>query len=508
MCRAIRLWAVAVPLLLLSCSKNHSLTVRIVTPPGQDDPFMAASQVRLTLLDRETTAAVASGHFSASIEIEAPQDNLTGQLQLFALDGAGAVVGRGKTPSFTIQKADFEVAVYVGKPGRVTSSELVLPNDDRTAGQGRKYLAACALRGKKGTGEPGLGALVVGGETEGVFPSSKAWVFKPAAVQFLDGGAVSKGRSGAVLLPSADANVGQQALLVGGAGQGSELLTMTERFDPSVSTLKDVWQTPAIEIGDIGKPGMVFPSAVEVQDNVFLVSGGTTNAISDQPGTQAVLVKRFAAEGADPLSRLGLSIVSPGLKVPRYRHSTTVLATATLLFGGLTPADVAAKKPVAELYLPDQNRFSELSFASGEPASRRGHVAGRMKNGQALIMGGYTEDALGAKTVLSTGLQIDVAARAFSQQAGVLKTGRYLASLHEDGGEWVICGGYDQNDRVLADCEFVSTETGQPSRAPAQMPGSRAEHQVVPLENDLWLFVGGVGADKKATAAVDFYTSK
>ena len=76
------------------------------------------------------------------------------------------------------------------------------------------------------------------------------------------------------------------------------------------------------------------------------------------------------------------------------------------------------------------------------------------------------------------------------------KTPRWGASLHESAGELVICGGYNQAGDVLSNCEFLSSDTGQQSRAPAGMPNARAEHLAIP-ENDLTLLVGGVGADKK-----------
>ena len=50
--------AVAASLLLLACSKNHSLTIKILTPPGMSDPFLLASQVRMVLGDKESTAPV------------------------------------------------------------------------------------------------------------------------------------------------------------------------------------------------------------------------------------------------------------------------------------------------------------------------------------------------------------------------------------------------------------------------------------------------------------------
>jgi hypothetical protein len=62
--------------------------------------------------------------------------------------------------------------------------------------------------------------------------------------------------------------------------------------------------------------------------------------------------------------------------------------------------------------------------------------------------------------------------------------------------------------QVLSDCEFLSNETGQQSRPPSQLPMPRAEHLAVPLQNDLTMLVGGVGADRKPLAPIDFYTHR
>ena len=510
-----RVGAVAASLLLLACSKNHSLTVKIITPPGMADPFLLATQVRLTLGDQQTTSSVASGHFSATIEIEKPTDGQQTQLLVEALDGSGQVVGRGRTPTFALSLADAEVAVYVGKPGQVTGSDLKLPDDSMVSGQGRKGLAACALRGRRTSPvESSLGALIVSGESEGVQLSTKAWVFKPATFQLLDGGILSRGRRGAVVVPSADATLGQQALLVGGAGAGSDMITQTEKFDPAVSAIKDVWTLPSTEIGDIGKPGMYQPAISEVQDSVFLVAGGSSDPATDLPSGQAVLVKRFPSTSADMLARVGVAVIPPpvdrstAMVVPRHRHTLTTLSAATLVFGGLNPTDVTGKKPVAELFSTERNSFQALRFATGEPASRRGHVAAKLKNGLALIIGGYSEDATGHKTALASTLTIDIAARTAVQTDGALKTPRWGPSLHESSGELVICGGYDTSGQVLGDCEFLSTENGQQSRPPSPLPTPRAEHLAISLENDLTLLVGGVGSDGKPLAPLDFYTGK
>jgi len=507
--------AVAASLLLLACSKNHSLTIKIITPPGMADPFLLASQVRVTIGDKQTSSPVAAGHFSTTLEIESPTEGQQTQLLVEALDGAGQVVGRGRTPPFGLSLSDAEVAVYVGKPGQVTGSDLKIPDDAMTSAQGRKDLAACALRGRRTSPvETGLGAIIVSGESEGVLLSTKAWVFKPATFQILDGGTISKGRRGAVVLPSADATLGQQALLVGGAGAGSELLTQAEKFDPAVSAIKDVWSLPSPEIGDIGKPGMYQPAWAELQDSVFLVAGGSTDPASDAPSGQAVIVKRFPAVSADMLARVGVSVVPPpgdrptAMVVPRHRHTLTALSAATLAFGGLSLGDVTAKKPVAELFFPERNAFQALTFMAGEPTSRRGHVAAKLKNGLALIIGGYSEAASGMKTVLGSTLTVDITARTFVLTDGILKTPRWGSSLHESSGELVICGGYDQNGQVVGDCEFLSTENGQQSRPPSPLPMPRAEHLAIPLENDLTLLIGGVGSDRKSVAALDFYTTK
>ena len=247
---------------------------------------------------------------------------------------------------------------------------------------------------------------------------------------------------------------------------------------------------------------------------MFLVAGGSLDPAGQAASGQAVLVKRFPAVSSDMLARVGVAVIPPpsdrntAMVVPRHRHTLTTLAAGTLVFGGLSLPDITAKKPVAELYSAERNAFQALTFAAGEPPSRRGHVAAKLTSGLAMIAGGYSEAALGQKTALASTLTIDPQARTFVLVDGALKTPRWGHSLHEQHGELVLCGGYDTSGQVLSDCEFLSNETGQQSRPPSQLPMARAEHLAVPLQNDLTMLVGGIGADRKPLAPIDFYTHR
>lgn len=509
------------------CGNKSTLSVRVVAPPGVADPFIAATTVRMTFKDQQTTANVTSGKFEISLEIDQPPDSEYVQLAVEAIDGSGQIVGRGRTPNFVYQAVQDDLAVYVGRPGQVTATDLRLPDDQgsQSAPIARTALAGASLRGRLVTpvSEPSLGALIVGGVGDvdgGIFPT-RAWLYKPATHSLVDAGKPMQSRRGAVLLPSSDANAGQQAIYIGGSDPTDALLGNVDKFDPQVATLSSVWASPAMGLDD-ARPGAYAPSACEPKDNVFVVSGGTKfdHRRPDvvDPLDRAWLVRRNA--GTDATVNLGVTRIDPTMKAPRARHSASKVTVgdgaAALLFGGLSPDGEAAMLPVAELYLVEKNQFQELALSPvSQPApalpSRRSHAAFTLRTGRVFIAGGYA-GAETAKQTLGSVLVIDAQAKTYelreTAEQGSLKTPRYAASIAQVGDELVLCGGYNAAGEPVADCELFNIDTGQPTRAPTPLPTARAEHLAIGLENDKLLLVGGIGPDKRPLASIDIYTAR
>ncbi len=517
------------------CTQKTMISVTVVTPAGSADPFMNAAMARLTIGANQNAAAVMGGKFEVNVDIDAPAQDQLLQVVVEALDGSGAVVGRGATPMFDPNNR--EVTVFVNRQGQVGASDLRLPDDSLTAGSalGRRDLMGTVLIGRQvSPAEPSFGALLAGGAADDTGLASKALIYKSLTHQVIDAGSPSSAgppsvsRRGGILVASADATTGQQAVLWGGASAGGALPTTADKFDPGVSTLAMVWAHPEAPYDDAGGPGAYAPSvgALGTLGSTYLVCGGSGIApgmtAGDPQLAQAVLIKRNPAPtgSTDQTARIGVTRIPAAMDntgpmmAPRYQHTVTATGdgSAAVIFGGLSAADVTAgTKPVAELFTVGTGAFSPFAFmpAASTPSSRRGHVATRLRNGQILIAGGYTYDPAGTKTVIGSALIIDPAAHTAQMlpQGSFLKTPRYAATLTSAGGELVICGGFDASDKAIADCEVFSSDTANPTRGPIPLPSGRAGHLALTLDNGLTLLVGGVDQNGSGVSTIDIYTS-
>lgn len=523
------LWAALLGAALPACGGDKgTLKVNIVTPPGADDPFLSATQVRMTVGDNTSTADVNAGRFSVKIEIDKPSGDDYTRLSLEALDAAGQVVGRGRTPNFVLLPQNSEISVFVGRPGRVTPTEVSLQNG---AGQpaGRADLSGVVLRGRavQPTPERGFGALLCGGLDEAGNVEPSAWLYDPLTHKLVSAGKPQVPRRGAALVPSADADRGQQAILWGGApvsgGAEGALPTAAELFDPNMSSLATVFQPAPAEVLEAGAPGAVDANVSELKDGAFLVSGGRDRKAApgdqDQPLNQAVLLARYPApDGAsDKSARPGVRRLPPAMNQPgpmaaaRLGHSATRVAlpegAGLLLFGGLSVADDMGGKPSAELFSQARSDFRPLAVVDegGKPVpSRRGHVAAALTDGRVLVVGGLSAP-MGMTVLEDSGLLIDPKTGQATARPGLLAVPRHGATASVIDDEIVICGGYGADGKPLASCEFIGTTSGMRSRDLAMMPTARAGHLQLQLETGQLLLVGGVG-DGRLPAGIDLYT--
>jgi hypothetical protein len=515
---------------LFGCGQNTGLTLKILTPPD-DDPFAGATTAVLTVQGdqmsaQQTTASVTSGRFNAMLELSSPSMDGYVYVKVEALDSSGQAVGRGRTPNFVLPSSDTEVTVYVGRPGQVTATAARLPDDTGSEATpvGRQLLAGASLRGQRmtPTNEPSIGALIVGGINDSGQSMAHAWRYSPITHDFIDSGSAQMARSGAVLVPSADALTGHQALMWGGADGAGRMITTADMFDPQVADVNSLWAAPSPELADAGGPGAYLPTVVEVKDSEFLISGGRNQQAEagSVALSGAVMVIRVPGATSDVAAKLGVQRLAPTsgmgpMLAPRIFHSATPVTvsgvSSALLFGGLSLDDETNGKPVAEFFeeSTDGKTFQPLKWTGTPPVSRRGHVAVTLRSNRVLVAGGYTVDASGAKTVLDSALLIDLGTSGFTEHPMFLKTARYGASITLLTTEIVICGGFDQSGVPLKTCEeFAAADTLDRIGDLFTMPRSRAGHLALPLETDQVLLVGGVGDGGKPLADVDIYTAR
>lgn len=526
---AVLLLSTTVTTTMTGCGRNTGLSLKILTPPD-DDPFSAASTVILTLQGdqtsvQQTTATVMSGKFEAKLEISEPSRDSYVYVKVEALDGGGQPVGRGRTPMFVMPQNDEEVTIYVGRPGQMTSTGVKLPDDggSQATPVGRRLLSAAGLRGIRSTptNEPSRGVLVVGGLNESAQPMAHAWQYNLMLHNFVDSGAALTARHGAVLVPSADAQTGHQAILWGGADSTGKLLTTAEKFDPQVSDIKQVWATPPEGLADPGPPGAYSPTVVEVKENEFLITGGSNQMAPTGAMAlpQAVLVQRVPGASSDMPAKLGVTRLSPTsgmgpMLAARFEHSANAVTlvtegTAALLFGGLSYADRMAGGRAAELFIESTKAFVPFEWNGTPPASRSGHVAVTLRSGKVLIVGGYSDDATGKRTALDSAILIEPANKTFVERMAFLKTARYGATINLLNSEVLICGGFDDGGVPLKTCEqFTADDKLDRIGDLFNMPRARAGHIAIPLEIDQVFFVGGVGDGMKPLSEIDIYTAR
>lgn len=516
--RLRRLGCAAALLLLCACGGNKSTwQIVIKTPPGDDLFKMGVSQVRLTVADKTQTSTVTAGQFSVSIAVEEPKQDQYVRITVEALNTAGQVVARGYSPNVVLTVGDStttQVVLYVARSGKISATAVSLLADDMKTPNGRSELAAVALRGRAVTpvAQSSLGVLIAGGvvDDKGTLPAL-SWLYDPLTHSLLNAGNPKVARRGAVLVPSADANLGEQAVLFGGQDKDGKLPSAAEVFDPQVASLDVVFTTPAVDVANA--PGAVAPALTEVSAGVFLVSGGL-DKVGGVPIAAATLVQRFpAATGAtDTSARPGvrglLPVMDKGpLVAARAGHSATPVVVkegqGALLFGGT--ADAAA--PLAEVFALNGATFRELKLSKDPAEPRRDHVAAPLRDGRVLIAGGRASDG----ALLRSALLISPTGEVESRSV-FLQTARARASVATFGDEILICGGVGvvgMTEGPLATCEIFTQDGIAASMIGRQepMPRPRVGHQMVALETGNLLFIGGTGAGDIPVAEIDAYTA-
>jgi hypothetical protein len=175
--------------------------------------------------------------------------------------------------------------------------------------------------------------------------------------------------------------------------------------------------------------------------------------------------------------------------MPRWNHSTTVLADGRVLIVGgqyaaydatamyMSTTKVAA---TAEIYDPATETFTPTGSLAGP---RFNHTATLLPDGKVLIAGGVSDTAL-----VAFGELYDPTSGTFQTTGALLTPRRASVATLLDNGKVLLAGGNNGGD--LASCELYDPSTGT-FAATGAMVSPRQGHTATLLEDGRVLLVGG-----------------
>lgn len=340
--------------------------------------------------------------------------------------------------------------------------------------------------------------LICGGtanaQVGGVLASAE--IYDPVAETFLPAASMSSARQGhtATLLPKG------QVLITGGSqnvGFRSELAS-AEIYDPQSGIFRAT--------GSMNTPREGH-TATLLRDGRVLIAGGSPNGVNTTD----------SAEIYDPAR--GQFIATSPMTVPREAHTATLLRNGKVLIagggrGGMPGGYIAYD--TAEIFDPTLGTFSAL--AAHMVSDRVGHVAALLNDGRVLIAGGKSgkilmsgfEHSLFWLAPLDSAEVYDPETSSFRAVSPMRKS-HYLgiATVLPDG-DVLITGGWALKGPVIVG--RATAELFHPVADRFYDPGRlhvpRLEQTATLLPSGQVLIAGGLDADSKVTASVEFYAPK
>ncbi len=184
------------------------------------------------------------------------------------------------------------------------------------------------------------------------------------------------------------------------------------------------------------------------------------------------------------------------LGTARYGHNATLLKDGTALITGGFRTDYLLHKvrtASAEMYDPTLGGFSQLPDMN---YPRADHTTTLLEDGSMLIVGGTTEPAPMEKYIPQEKRFLVLPDTEFARS-------NHSATLLEEGMV-LIAGGIDTNGTTLADATLFDPESGTFS-ATGLMKIGRAGHTASRLPDGSVALTGGNGADHWALSSVEIY---
>jgi hypothetical protein len=193
----------------------------------------------------------------------------------------------------------------------------------------------------------------------------------------------------------------------------------------------------------------------------------------------------FSLAGAPSPSGTGAVSEIAAMHIARASHTSTLLPNGKVLIAGGFAGSGGEYNPyrTAEVFDPNSGSFQLVAEMS---IGRSGHTATLLKNGKALIVGGWT----GRYDLRGSAEIYDPATNAFTPTGNlVVERAGNTATLLADG-RVLIAGGEDRQENAIASAEIYDPGTRKFSLT-SSMTDPRGSHTATALMDGRVLIVGG-----------------
>jgi len=431
--------------------------------------------------------------------------NSTGVIRLRALDAAGALVAYGQSPEIELQLANYQLRVFVQKPGTFGRGlALDAPH--------RNLMAVSALAAPPtgsgalpmAVGFFGMGLITGQVTPDGGMPmtievpSDLFYVYNPLTHTTDEptddpgiGGTVAGARqfrTDVAYLVRPDSSI----YIFG--GQATPVPNMPTKATSQLDVVRivrpdfDVFAQRVVVMARVSdKPGVARSRTVLADADKTYAFGG------DADGTELDTVVAL-----NPMAEDAFVILDAHMGAPRVGHTATSVMVSSLLevlvVGG-DKADAAVAEVLVSTPMP------HFIPVEGSPASTRwNHRAVPLPNNQVLIVGGMSAAGpLGDTLLYSPG------DRRLVPGPITLATPRsdFVAFIVD--GDLVVAGGVDASGNRIGNAEvFNVTDTGLARRGVVPCE-ARSGAAVAVMPNESALIIGGTAADNTASAVLEVY---
>jgi hypothetical protein len=454
---------------IAACDQDHTLTIHIVTPLG-DDPIATASSLRMDAGGHAISVPVHGGHFNLSFQFETSSTPQVAPVVVdaFAADGK-TVLAHGSTPPLSLLPSNGQVWIYVARPGSIGTMPAVSGGGPLLLSPPRSRHAAVYY--------PGLGIFLAGGRgPDGVLQSSVSLWFHYQLAE-VHNALYQLG------LPRADlaGALGQEGYLhwVGGADATAEPTSAAEIMDPTGSIPPPYVRS----VTATGKPEVARArAAVAVGTEGTLLFGGT--APGGAPAAGAIL---FTADGgSEPVGWAGA--------VPRLGATATpILSGAQILIYGGGPAGM----PIIERY--SSRTSAAVVTTSPMPTPRHEHSATLLADGRVVLLGGLDDGG----QPLSSATIYDPTSGSIVERPGALTHARSGHTATRVGGALLVAGG-EASGALVAQAELLDARTlDHLAEIPLGTP--RVRHTAMDPGNGTVILLGGEDLAGVAVGAVEIF---